>query len=74
MINSTPDNIKVEPVVTWTGKKPKVEVVPLGDDGEKIPVNKNGYKFEVTSVNETKNIKNIKVNKTSGAKIGRAHV
>lgn len=67
VINSTPDNIKVEPVVTWTGKKPKVEVVPLGDDGEKIPVNKNGYKFEVTSVNETKNIKNIKVNKTSGA-------
>ena len=66
VINSTPDNIKVEPVVTWTGKKPKVEVVPLGDDGEKIPVNKNGYKFEVTSV-KTKNIKNIKVNKTSGA-------
>lgn len=67
VINSTPANIKVEPVVTWTGKKPKVEVVPLGDDGEKIPVNKNGYKFEVTSVNETENIKNIKVNKTSGA-------
>lgn len=68
VINSTPDDIKVEPVVTWTGKKPKVEVVPLGDDGEEIPVNKNGYKFEVTTVDgETKNIKNIKVNKTSGA-------
>lgn len=65
VINSTPDDIKVEPVVTWTGKKPKVDVVPLGDDGEEIPVNKNGYKFEVTSV--TENIKNIKVNKTSGA-------
>lgn len=68
VINSTPDDITVVPVVTWTGKKPKVEVVPLGDDGKEIPVNKNGYKFEVTSVNgETKNIKNIKVNKTSGA-------
>lgn len=68
VINSTPDDIVVAPVVTWTGKKPKVEVVPLGDDDKVIPVNKNGYKFEATSVNgKTKNIKNIKVNTTSGA-------
>lgn len=67
VINSTPDDIVVAPVVTWTGKKPKVEVVPLGDDDKEIPINKNGYTFEATSAGETKNIKNIKVNRTSGA-------
>lgn len=68
VINSTPDDIDVAPVVTWTGKKPKVDVVPLGDDDRVIPVNKNGYTFEATPVNgKTENIKNIKVNKTSGA-------
>lgn len=67
VINSTPDSIEVvEPVVSWTGKKPTVQVTPLDEEGKAIPTGKTAYQFTVSATNDTKNVKNIKINKTKG--------
>lgn len=65
-INSTPQDITVDPVVSWTGKKPSVKVTPLDKDGNAIPTGKTAYTFTVSATDDTQNPKNITINKSKG--------